>query len=93
MRRRIRRHLLALVCLGAAGLIGVGAIVDRHVKQARIDRAELAEWYCSHQGTRCGGPSSDRIEARWNRRELGYEIAVGTLGALGVVLVAARSRG
>jgi hypothetical protein len=77
----MRRHLLSIVCLSAALLIGVVAIVDHRNKQARIDRAEVGEWYCKHDGTHCGGPSSERMEARWNTRQWGYEIAVTALGA------------
>jgi hypothetical protein len=72
---------LALVCLAVAGLIGAAAVVDHSWKQRRIDRAEVAEWYCRHQGTRCGGPSSKRIEAHWNTRQIGYEAAVVALVA------------
>jgi hypothetical protein len=90
MRRRLRRQLVGLACLAAAGLIGAGAIVDHRLKDARTDQAEVAEWYCSHLGTRCGGASSAGLEARWNQRQLGYEIAVAVLGAAGVGLLLTR---
>jgi hypothetical protein len=92
VRRLLRRHTPALACLALAGAIGVAAIVDHRWKQARIDRAELSEWYCSHEGTRCGGPSSSGIEARWNERQLGYEVAVVTLAAAATALALRRSR-
>jgi len=91
MRRVPRRHLVPIVCLAVAGLIGVAAIVDHRWKQSRINHAELLEWYCQHRGTRCGGPSSESIEAHWNQRELGYEIAVVALGGLAVALVVFRT--
>jgi len=92
--KRLRfRHLLGLACLAAAGLVGMAAVVDRHVKQERGNRAEVAEWYCEHQGTRCGGASSAGIEARWNQREVAYVVAVSVLGASGAGLLAAGSFG
>jgi hypothetical protein len=87
------RHLLGLACLVAAGLIGVAAAVDHHVKQARQDRVEVAEWYCRHLGTRCGGASSAGIEARWNQREVGYTVALSILGATGAGILLAGSLG
>lgn len=61
------------------------------MKNVRSDRAELAEWYCTHDDVRCGGPSSDWIEARWNQREVGYKVAVSILGATGAGLLVAGS--
>jgi hypothetical protein len=88
-----RRGLLGIACLAIAGLIGLAAIADHRNKNARSDSAELSEWYCQHEGTRCGGPSSERIEAHWNQRQLGYEIAVSVLGATGIALfIAATAR-
>jgi hypothetical protein len=81
----LRRHVVSFVLLALAGIIGVTAIADHRIKNARMSRAEVAEWYCRHDGTRCGGPSSARIEARWNRRQLGYEVAVIALGGFAVV--------
>jgi hypothetical protein len=83
---------LAMVLVAAAVLIGIGAVVDHHAKQARINRAEIGEWYCLHRGTRCGGPSSDRIEARWNERQSAYEAVVVALGATAVARVVLRAR-
>src|SRR3954470_1373265 len=77
----LRRHLLPLVCFALAGLIGVGAIVDHRVKQGRMNRAELSEWYCTHQNTRCGGSSSAGIERDWNERQVAYELVVIALGS------------
>jgi hypothetical protein len=84
----LRRLALPLACFAAAGVIGVAAIADHVKKQARMDRAEVGEWYCAHEGTRCGGPSSDSIESHWNERQVGYEVAVSVLGAVGVVAFA-----
>jgi hypothetical protein len=81
----VRKQLVSIVCLAAAALIGLAAIVDHRHKAARINRAEVAEWYCGHRGTRCGGASSTKIEARWNQRQSGYEIAIVALGGFAVV--------
>lgn len=84
----MHRHRLPLVALALAGLIGLAAITDQHVKQKAIGRAQLAEWYCLHRSTRCGGPSSARIEAHWQRRQWAYEIAVVFIGGLAVARLA-----
>ena len=93
MRTLAQAHLPTLVCLAAAGILGLAAVVDHSWKQRRIDRAQVAAWYCTHQGTTCGGESWRRIEYRWNRRQLGYEIAVASLTAFGLALVIGRSVG
>ncbi len=85
-RRLLRRHLVSLVSLAVAGLICVAAVADHRDKQSRIDRAEVAEWYCTHLGTRCGGPSSESIERHWNERQLGYEIAASVFGAFAIAI-------
>jgi hypothetical protein len=90
-----RRHRLSFLCFAIAALIGIAGVVDHQWKQARAERAEVAEWFCTHTGTRCGGASSNGIEARWNEREVGYEIALvlfGGLGAAGLAVAAARTR-
>jgi hypothetical protein len=89
----LRRFALLLVCLAFAGAVGVVAIADHGHKAARLNRVEVAEWYCAHDGTRCGGPSSARIEARWNARQRRYEIAVAGLGGLAILLGTRRQRG
>jgi hypothetical protein len=71
-------------------LVGLGAIADHKWKNMRSNRAELAEWYCEHQGNQCGGASSEGIEARWNERERAYVIAISVLGSVGVGLLGAR---
>jgi hypothetical protein len=86
----IRRHLPGVACLAAAGVLCVAAVVDHRSKQTRIDRAQVAAWYCTHQGTHCGGESWRRIENRWNRRQLGYEIAVASLAGVALVLAVGR---
>jgi hypothetical protein len=83
-----QRHLLSFTCLAVAGLIGVAATVDHRSKRGQINRAELAKWYCEHEQTRCGGPSSKRIEASWNRRQGVYEIGVIAFGAAGLGRIA-----
>ena len=86
-----RPRLIGLACLLLAALTAAIAIGDHRAKQARQDKAELQAWYCAHEGTRCAGPSSERIERRWNERQVGYEAAVAILTACGVVCIA-RSR-
>ena len=85
VRALLRRHLVSIVCLAAAGLIGLGAIADHRNKQARIDRADIGEWYCRNEGTQCGGPSSRKIEQHWNERQAGYEVAVAALSGFALV--------
>jgi hypothetical protein len=87
-----RRFALPLAFAAAAVVLAITAVVDHSWKQRRINHAEVAEWYCAHEGTRCGGPSSERIEAAWNRRQLGYEIGASSFGALGVAVAVARLR-
>lgn len=82
MRRRV---VIGIACIALAGAIGLAAIVDHRNKQARINRAELAEWYCEYDGTQCGGASSARIETHWNQRQVAYEIAVGLFTAAALV--------
>ena len=88
----LRRHLVSIVGLALAGLIGLAAIIDHTNKGARMDRAERLEWFCTHQGTNCGGPSSERIENNWNERQWGYEIAVVALGGGALARVVVRER-
>jgi hypothetical protein len=80
--------LLPTLLLLASLLIGVAAIGDHHWKRTRMNRAELDSYYCTHRGTRCGRGNPDRIEAAWNERQLGYEIAVAVTAATGLVLLA-----
>jgi hypothetical protein len=86
----LRRHLLAVVCFAAAGLIGLAAVADHRNKNARSNRAQVSEWYCEHRGTRCGGPSSASIEAHWQSRQWAYEVAVVALGGFAIVSFAYR---
>jgi hypothetical protein len=92
MERLLRRHLVSIVGLVLAGLIGLAAIIDHIDKGHRMDRAERLEWYCAHQGTHCGGPSSERIENDWNKRQLGYEIAVIAIGGAALARIVVRER-
>lgn len=83
------RHGVAVALLVLAGIVGVVGVVDHHHKQARLEEIEADEWWCTHRGTRCGGESSRRIEARWNSRERAYVVAVVLLGASGATVGAA----
>ena len=87
----LRRYWASLVCLVLAGAIGLAAIGDHRNKASRMIKAEVLEWYCAHDGTHCGGPSSEGIETRWNERQVGYEIAVGWLGGAAVLLLVGRT--
>ena len=79
---RVAWRVLLLVCV-CASAVAIVAVADHRDKQRRAERAELAEWYCSHLGTFCGGVSSAKIERRWNEREVVYKGAMGVLVALG----------
>lgn len=81
-----RRLLIAFFSIVLAAAVAVGATLDHRYKQARVNRAELGEWYCANLGSRCGGASSERIESRWEGREVGYKIAFGGLVATAALL-------
>lgn len=85
-----RQHLLSIVCLAAAALLAVAAVADHEWKGRRMDRAQVREWFCANEGTRCGGPSSVQMETNWERRQWAYEVAVVALGGLGVASAAYR---
>jgi hypothetical protein len=73
----------AVVATAGAVLVTAAGIVDHEVKQHRMNRAQEGEWYCIHQGIRCGGEDSEAIEAAWNRREpfeVGAAVALGAVG-------------
>jgi hypothetical protein len=86
MKTLLRRHWVSLACLALAAVVSVAAIADHRNKTSRALKAEVLEWCCAHDGTHCGGPSSERIETNWNQRQLGYEIAVGSLGGAALVV-------
>jgi hypothetical protein len=86
---RLAAVAVTLVLLAAIGAAGV---VDHTLKTRRMNRAEVSEWYCEHTQTRCGGPSSNRVEHAWNRRERGYQIALGVVLAAGVLTIVKRRR-
>jgi hypothetical protein len=84
----------AALTLTLLAIIGVAGVVDHTIKIRRINRAQVSEWYCNHHGTRCGGPSSAGIEDAWNRRELGYQVALVVIAVTGATLTVRRmSRG
>jgi hypothetical protein len=88
----LRRLALPIACFAIAGMVSLAAAADHRSKNARSNRAQLAEWYCEHKDTRCGGPSSARIESRWENRQVGYEAVVIGLGGLSLLLGAWRVR-
>jgi hypothetical protein len=85
---------MVTVTLVLLALIGAAGVVDHTLKARRMNRAELSEWYCEHRQTHCGGPSSSRLEDAWNRRERGYQLALGLVAAAGglLTIVAHRRR-
>lgn len=91
LRRQWRRHLVSIACLALAGLIAAAAIVDHEWKSRRINRAELATWYCEHESIYCGGASPVAMERHWNERQLAYEAAVIALAGFAVGRVAVRA--
>src|SRR4051812_27020599 len=80
--RRYRAPLLLALVFAA---IATAAYVDRTHKQTNINRAQDAEWYCSHFRAHCGRGSSAEIERRWERRERGYAAALILIGAASIV--------
>jgi hypothetical protein len=82
--RFLRRHIWSIACVLAAGLVGAAALADHAYKQRRINRAEVLQWYCNHDGTHCGGPSWEAMERSWNARQLGYEAVVVALAGFAV---------
>jgi hypothetical protein len=80
---KLRLVVLCIALSAAAIVVAIVAVTDHHRSQARSNRVQLAEWYCDHKGTRCGGPSSERLHDAWENRELGYKVTEGVLaGAL-----------
>ena len=94
MLHRLPRGLgTVAVALALFATVGAAGVLDHTLKQRRMNHAEVAEWYCAHTQTHCGGPSSSRIENAWNQRERGYQIALGVVAAAGAVLtIVARRR-
>jgi hypothetical protein len=86
----LRSLRLAAACLVLALAVGVGAVLDHRAKQHRIDRAQVADWYCRHEGLECGGEPWRTIEHRWQVRQYLYEGAVALLAGIGVLSVGYR---
>jgi hypothetical protein len=90
----MRRFGLPAALLACALILAAVAAVDHDWKKRRSNHAQVGEWYCAHQGTRCGGPSSAAIERHWNERELVYEIfGAALLAAAATVAVHRLDRG
>jgi len=85
--------LLLLVVLAMGVVVAFGYADETH-KQAAMNRLELHQWYCVHRGVQCGAGDPDRIERRWNERELGYQAALVALacGATGLLISLRRRR-
>src|SRR5262249_3528999 len=85
--RRAQASLVAMCAVVVMVVVTALAIGDHNRKNRTTAKAEIAEWYCEHHSTQCGGPKSDALEDAWNRRELGYKVADVTLLAVGAVAV------
>jgi hypothetical protein len=83
-----RRGLVLVVA--ALALIAVVAELDHSHKGAMGNAAQVSEWYCAHRGERCGGPDSDRIQHRWEEREVAYKTAFALVALSGVALLVSR---
>jgi hypothetical protein len=95
-----RAAIVALVFLLLAGAVAVTAVVDHRHKTARMGPANVASWFCQHDGVRCDEPQAEDVAGGWHRRERFYRagfavlLAVGLGGALtsGVLLLRDRER-
>ena len=83
--------MLGLGLLVMSVAIAAVAVLDHREKQKRINHAELSDWYCTHQGTQCGGASPARIESRWNERQVMYEWGTGLLASASLLCLIARA--
>ena len=85
--------MLMLTTAILGGLVAGIAVADHHRTRARIDRADLAGWFCVYRGTRCDQQQPGPIHARWTNRELAYKSFEGAaafvfaLGAVSLVRV------
>jgi hypothetical protein len=94
MRALRRPRVILVLFLLAIAVVVVAAQADHRHKQAVMNRLELSQWYCTHGGTRCGKGDPDRVERRWNQREMGYKASVVVLacGAAALLAVSLRRR-
>ena len=78
-------YLAGVTLVALAVLTGVAGVIDHRNVQEHLNRLERNEWFCEHKGLDCGGPSSRVAHARWERREVGYQVALLALavGAVG----------
>jgi hypothetical protein len=94
--RRARRAwvTVALAAAIAASMAIVGVLDHRH-KSAVMNRLEVDEWYCTHEGTHCASAHhSWDVERRWNKREAAYIAVIAAMAAVaaGGTLAGLRSR-
>ena len=78
--------MIAVAAVAGAVAVTAFGVGDHEWKKRRLHRAEVAEWFCTHKGTRCSEADGDRVEAAWNRRE---RIEIALAAGLAVVGVAA----
>jgi len=86
--RRLRGlTVVALAVALAAGLIGVGAVLDHRHKRSVEFAAQEDAWFCAHgRPDACTGFDEAAYEERWEQRELGYRITFFTLAGAAVGL-------
>jgi hypothetical protein len=72
--RTLRTLPLAIILFAA--VISFVAVADHRRKQQELNSVQVAEWMCEHHGTDCGSEPWELLEARWQRRELSYDVAV-----------------
>jgi hypothetical protein len=83
--------LVAAICIAVAVIAGV-AVADHARKNGQMHRADVAWWYCMHDGRGCGNNpeiaehKADRIEEGWQRRERVYAAMIATLTAGGLAI-------
>ncbi len=92
MRALLHAQRWLLLALAALALVTVAAELDHAHKRSASNAAQVSEWFCSHRGERCGGPSSARIQHRWEQRERGYKTTFALLSAAAVVLLVRTTR-
>ena len=70
------------------------AAIDHAHKVHSLQRANVSDWFCSHQGSECDSRKPDDVEDAWSARERVYKgMDVGLLVvAVAAVIAVNRSR-
>ena len=92
MRQVRRATMLVVVLVLLAGGIAAVALADHRHKNARMGRADVANWYCQHRNQRCEEPRAETIEASWQQRERVYRVSfwLASLGAMTALVLRLR---